>query len=227
MNSSRDALEPGRHHPPVLVPDGAESVPHARVAPQRPVLDQVADGEAVLAVVSHVSFLAVRRAGAIADDPAIRHPEERVMARLAGRTAIVTGGAKGIGAHYCEALAAEGAAVVIADIADGKEVAEKIAARHGAQLDPQRYLRCQRRDPGEGAGRAHHRALRQDRHAGQQRRAVRAAAVPAGHRDRCRALGQGDGGECARAVPDGQARRAAHEGAQIRQDHQYRLGHGL
>ena len=53
------------------------------------------------------------------------------MARLAGRTAIVTGGAKGIGAHYCEALAAEGASVVVADIADGNEVAEKIAAKHG------------------------------------------------------------------------------------------------
>jgi NAD(P)-dependent dehydrogenase (short-subunit alcohol dehydrogenase family) len=53
------------------------------------------------------------------------------MPRLAGRTAIVTGGAKGIGAHYCEALAAEGASVVVADIVDGKEVAEKIAAKHG------------------------------------------------------------------------------------------------
>ena len=38
------------------------------------------------------------------------------MARLAGRTAIVTGGAKGIGRHYVQALAAEGARVMIADI---------------------------------------------------------------------------------------------------------------
>ncbi len=53
------------------------------------------------------------------------------MARLAGRTAIVTGGAKGIGRHYSEALAAEGAGVVIADIVDGRAVAEEIAARHG------------------------------------------------------------------------------------------------
>lgn len=54
------------------------------------------------------------------------------MARLAGRTAIVTGGAKGIGRHYSEALAAEGAGVVIADISGGAEAAEEIAATHGA-----------------------------------------------------------------------------------------------
>jgi NAD(P)-dependent dehydrogenase (short-subunit alcohol dehydrogenase family) len=54
------------------------------------------------------------------------------MPRLSGRTAIVTGGAKGIGRHYSHALAAEGARVMIADIADGSEVAAEIAARHGA-----------------------------------------------------------------------------------------------
>ena len=53
------------------------------------------------------------------------------MARLAGRTAIVTGGAKGIGRHYSEALAAEGAEVMIADIADGSALAEEIAGKHG------------------------------------------------------------------------------------------------
>ena len=54
------------------------------------------------------------------------------MARLAGRTAIVTGGAKGIGRHYSQALAADGARVMIADIADGSALAEEIAAAHGA-----------------------------------------------------------------------------------------------
>ena len=54
------------------------------------------------------------------------------MTRLAGRAAIVTGGAKGIGRHYSLALAAEGARVMIADIADGEEVAREIAAAHGA-----------------------------------------------------------------------------------------------
>ncbi len=54
------------------------------------------------------------------------------MPRLAGKAAIVTGGAKGIGRHYSQALAAEGARVMIADIADGKALAEEIASRHGA-----------------------------------------------------------------------------------------------
>src|SRR5262249_42824416 len=53
------------------------------------------------------------------------------MARLAGCSAIVTGGAKGIGAHYSRALAAEGAEVMIVDIADGTALADEIAAEHG------------------------------------------------------------------------------------------------
>jgi NAD(P)-dependent dehydrogenase (short-subunit alcohol dehydrogenase family) len=54
------------------------------------------------------------------------------MGRLSGRTAIVTGGAKGIGRHYSLALAADGARVMIADISDGREIAEEIATKHGA-----------------------------------------------------------------------------------------------
>ncbi|MGC2075918.1 MAG: SDR family oxidoreductase, partial [Xanthobacteraceae bacterium] len=54
------------------------------------------------------------------------------MARLDGRVAILTGGAKGIGRHYAQALAAEGARLMIADIADGKEIAAAIAREHGA-----------------------------------------------------------------------------------------------
>ena len=54
------------------------------------------------------------------------------MSRLAGRAAIVTGGAKGIGRHYSQALAAAGARVMIADIADGSALAAEIAAAHGA-----------------------------------------------------------------------------------------------
>ena len=53
------------------------------------------------------------------------------MARLEGKVALVTGGAKGIGAHYSRALAAEGARVMIADIEDGSGLAEEIAAAHG------------------------------------------------------------------------------------------------
>jgi NAD(P)-dependent dehydrogenase (short-subunit alcohol dehydrogenase family) len=55
-----------------------------------------------------------------------------IVPRLTGKTAIVTGGARGIGRHYSQALAAEGARVMIADIADGKALAEEIASRHGA-----------------------------------------------------------------------------------------------
>ena len=54
------------------------------------------------------------------------------MARLDGRVAILTGGAKGIGRHYASALAAEGARLMIADIADGNDVAEGLARQHGA-----------------------------------------------------------------------------------------------
>ena len=67
------------------------------------------------------------------------------MGRLDGRVAIVTGGAKGIGRHYSLALAAEGARVMIADIADGSALAAEIAAKHGAQFGRERDLRRQRR----------------------------------------------------------------------------------
>src|SRR5262245_60430771 len=53
------------------------------------------------------------------------------MGRLSGRSAIVTGGAKGIGRHYSMALAGDGAQVMVADIADGAEVAKEVVAQHG------------------------------------------------------------------------------------------------
>ncbi|WP_370289576.1 SDR family NAD(P)-dependent oxidoreductase [Nocardioides sp.] len=53
--------------------------------------------------------------------------------RLAGKIAIVTGGAQGQGAEIARAYAAEGAQVVIADVAEaeGAALAEEIAAKHG------------------------------------------------------------------------------------------------
>ena len=48
------------------------------------------------------------------------------MGRLAGKVAIVTGGAKGLGAAFSMALGAEGAIVVIADVADGDSLVERI-----------------------------------------------------------------------------------------------------
>ena len=43
------------------------------------------------------------------------------MGRLSDRTAIVTGGARGIGRHYADALAAEGAQVMIGDKAAARK----------------------------------------------------------------------------------------------------------
>ena len=47
--------------------------------------------------------------------------------RLKDKVAIVTGGARGIGAAFCEGLAAAGAKVVVSDVLDGGPVAERIA----------------------------------------------------------------------------------------------------
>jgi NAD(P)-dependent dehydrogenase (short-subunit alcohol dehydrogenase family) len=52
------------------------------------------------------------------------------MSELAGRPAIVTGGARGIGAAYCRALRAAGAPVVVADVLEDE--GERLAAELGA-----------------------------------------------------------------------------------------------
>src|SRR5438128_224065 len=52
--------------------------------------------------------------------------------RLSDRVVIVTGGARGIGRAYCLGVAAEGARVVVADVADAKPTGAEIEAR-GAQ----------------------------------------------------------------------------------------------
>ena len=91
------------------------------------------------------------------------------MARFTGRSAIVTGAARGIGEVYAQALAAEGASVVVADLnADGgRAVAEKIVADGGPAeyhpvdvADPQRPLAVE--DVGVQVRYGHHR-LRQTR----------------------------------------------------------------
>jgi hypothetical protein len=53
----RRPLKPGGGHPAFLVPDGGKTLPIAGIAPHRPVLDEVADGEAIeeLLVHEHVS----------------------------------------------------------------------------------------------------------------------------------------------------------------------------
>ncbi len=54
--------------------------------------------------------------------------------RLAGKVAIVTGGARHIGAAYARKLAAEGAVVVIADVLDGNGVIEEIKSCGGKAM---------------------------------------------------------------------------------------------
>ncbi len=56
------------------------------------------------------------------------------MGLLGGRVSIVTGGAQGIGRAYCLGLAAEGSAVVVADVQDGTPVVREISAKGGDAL---------------------------------------------------------------------------------------------
>ena len=56
------------------------------------------------------------------------------MSRLNGKVAVVTGAAQGIGAVYCEGLAAQGARVVVTDVADTSAVVDRINAAGGEAI---------------------------------------------------------------------------------------------
>lgn len=65
------------------------------------------------------------------------------MALLEGKTAVVTGGAQGIGLEIARTFIAEGARVVIGDIND--EAGAAAVAELGGE-DSARYIRCDVRD---------------------------------------------------------------------------------
>ena len=55
------------------------------------------------------------------------------MSRLIGKTAAITGAARGIGAEYAKKLASEGANVIVSDILDPAEVVAEINAAEGGR----------------------------------------------------------------------------------------------
>jgi NAD(P)-dependent dehydrogenase (short-subunit alcohol dehydrogenase family) len=65
------------------------------------------------------------------------------MNRLAGKVALITGASSGLGRVGAELFAAEGAQVVIADLTDGDDAVEAIAAAGGEAT----YVRCDVTDP--------------------------------------------------------------------------------
>ena len=56
------------------------------------------------------------------------------MGRFDGKTAIVTGAGRGLGAAYAKALASEGAAITVADIVDTRATVEAITAAGGRAI---------------------------------------------------------------------------------------------
>ena len=108
------------------------------------------------------------------------------VARLSGRVAIVTGGAGGLGSATCRRLAADGAAVVVADIESerAQALADEIGGDASAVTvdvaEPESVRSAHRRRPDQ---------TRTSRRAPQQRSRERARAHRSGHDGRRHAVG--------------------------------------
>ena len=149
------------------------------------------------------------------------------MGRLDGRVAVVTGGAKGIGRHYSLALAAEGARLMIADIADGADVADTIARAHGDNS-----VASAKTDVSDETSVKTLVAQTMDRF-GRIDILVNNAAVYATlhrgevYRHRRGDVGSRHGRQPPRTVSHREVCRPTDDGAGLRQDHQHRLRHGV
>ncbi len=53
----RRPLKPGGGHPALFVPDGGKALPVTGIAPHRPVLEEVADGETIEELLVHGTSL--------------------------------------------------------------------------------------------------------------------------------------------------------------------------
>ena len=163
-----------------------------------------------------------------ADDPhpAHAHPAADVVlagpvSALDGKVAIVTGGAQGIGRAIADALAADGARIVIADLAGAEDAAADFP--DGRRPHRRRRLRGRRRAHG-GGDRA---ALRCDRHPRQQRRPLRVAGHAAVRADPGGGVAPGHGRQRPEHVPDLPRRRGADARPGRRAHREHLLGHAL
>ena len=146
------------------------------------------------------------------------------MGRLEGKTAVVTGGADGIGHAIADAMTREGAHVFVGDIDDEKGsafVAE--LAKAGRKAD---YLHCDVAEEKDIAGLIAAAVAK----TGRLDILVNNAAIAIGGmpraRDDRRAVASPDRGQPHQRLPRLQVCAAAHDQAEVRVDHQHGLGAG-